>query len=224
MCPFLPRAPVSSTMLQKEAVRVDARACVVVYIFRSVYAVLPCVRASASSTYIYAARWIAYLLGRGRFIECGRRRSDSHVFTSRQFFHLAPLPSRTRTFDVPGPLAVWLFLPLSPFASLSSLLLSLSDQSVSSADIHSSCTRHEIRRDVLSRRLRSDCYREVVNGRMAIRIDVAKYLIHDLKTSMFEQFLNGFKIAQISLNIFKNNILEASKTLRILKYYHDYVI
>lgn len=100
--------------------------------------------------HIYAVWWTAYLLGRGRFIECGRRRSDSHVFTSRQFFHLAPLPSRTRTFDVPGPLAVWLFLPLSPFASLSSLLLSLSDQSVSSTDIHSFCTRHEIRRDVLS--------------------------------------------------------------------------
>lgn len=122
--------------------------------------------------HIYAAQWTAYLLGRGRFIECGRRRSDSHVFTSRQFFHLAPLPSRTRTFDVPGPLAVWLFLPLSPFASLSSLLHSLSDQSVSSADVHSLCTRHEIRRDVLSRRMRSDCHREFASGRIyAIRID-----------------------------------------------------
>lgn len=99
------------------------QACVVVYIFRSVYAALLCVCASASSTYICAARRIAYLLGRGRFIECGRRRSDSHVFTSRQFFHLAPLPSRTRTFDVPGPLAVvWPFLPLSPFASHPSAL------------------------------------------------------------------------------------------------------
>lgn len=165
-CPF-PHALVSSTMLQKEAVRVDARVCVVVYIFRSVYAVLPCVCASASSTYICAAQWTAYLLGRGRFIECGRRRSDSHVFTSRQFFHFAPLPSRTRTFDVPGPLAVWLFLPLSPFASLSSLLFSLSDQSVSSTDIHSSCTRHEIRSDVSSR-LRSDCCHEFVSGRMDV--------------------------------------------------------
>lgn len=123
VCPF-PHAPVSSTMLQKEAVRVDARACVVVYIFRSVYTVLSCVCASASSTYICAARWIAYLLGRGRFIECGRRRSDSHVFTSRQFFHFAPLPSRTRTFDVPGRLAVWLFLPLFPFESLISSVFS----------------------------------------------------------------------------------------------------
>jgi len=121
VCPF-PHAAVSSTMLQKEAIRVDVRFCVVVYIFRSVYAGLPCICASASSTYICGTVDRVYLLGRGRFIECGRRRSDSHVFTSRQFFHLAPLPSRTRTFDVPGPLAVWLFLPLSPFASLSSAL------------------------------------------------------------------------------------------------------
>lgn len=176
-CPF-PHAAVSSTMLQKEAVRVDARSCVVVYIFRSVYVVLPCVCASASSTYICGTvDRVSLMLVRGRFIECGRRRSDSHVFTSRQFFHLAPLPSRTRTFDVPGPLAVWLFLPLSPFASLSSLLHSLSDQSVSSADVHSFCTRHEIRRDVLSRRTRSDCHREFVSGRIyAIRIDNISFI------------------------------------------------
>lgn len=118
-------APVSFTMLRKETVRVDMNMCVyvcvrvvVAYIFRA------CVCASAPF-HIYVARWTAYLLGRGRFIECGRRRSDSHVFTSRQFFHFAPLPSRTRTFDVSGPPAVWLFLPVSPFAILSSLLYPL---------------------------------------------------------------------------------------------------
>lgn len=41
------------------------------------------------------------LLGRGRFIECGRRRSDSHVFTSRQFFHLAPFASENTNFHRP---------------------------------------------------------------------------------------------------------------------------
>lgn len=122
------RAPVSFTMLRKETARVDMNVCV--YSDR-VYFSRVCV---CTPFHIYAARWTAYLLGRGRFIECGRRRSDSHVFTSRQFFHLAPLPSRTRTFDVSGPPAVWLFLPVSSLAILSSLFipsLSLSDRLIS---------------------------------------------------------------------------------------------
>lgn len=118
------RAPVSFIMLRKETARVDMNVCVYMYSDR-VYFSRVCV---CTPFHIYAARWTAYLLGRGRFIECGRRRSDSHVFTSRQFFHLAPLPSRTRTFDVSGPPAVWLFLPVS---SLAILLVSLYTLSIS---------------------------------------------------------------------------------------------
>lgn len=103
-CPFLvlpfpsPCCERKPFELTRTCVRMCVRTCIaIVYVFRA--------RVFVTSFHIYAVRWTAYLLGRGRFIECGRRRSDSHVFTSRQFFHLAPLPSRTRALDVSGPTA-----------------------------------------------------------------------------------------------------------------------
>ena len=78
--------------------------------------------------HVYAAQWTAYLLDRGHFIECGRQRSDSHVFTSRQFFHLAPLPSRTRTSTFRDRWPSGYFCPLSLFSEF--LLYILSFESV----------------------------------------------------------------------------------------------
>jgi len=155
VCPF-PQVPISSTMLQKEAewTRDPVWSC----IFFARYTLFSRMFARVLPLHIYAAQWTAYLLDRGRFIECGRQRSDSHVFTSRQFFHLAPLPSRTRTSTFRDRWPSGSYFCSSLFSASFSLMLFLSDQSVSSTDIHSSCTRHEIRRDVLSRRLQSDCH------------------------------------------------------------------
>lgn len=148
VCPF-PQVPISSTMLQKEAVRVDARSCVVVYIFRSVYTILPYVCASASSTYICGTVDRVSLRSRSFYWVWTAEKRFS-CFYIEAIFPSRPVAFKNTDFDVPRSLAVWLlFLLLSLFSASFSLMLFLSDQSVSSTDIHSSCTRHEIRRDVL---------------------------------------------------------------------------
>ena len=115
VCPF-PQVPISSTMLQKEAVRVDARSCVVVYIFRSVYTILPYVCASASSTYICGTVDRVSLRSRSFYWVWTAEKRFS-CFYIEAIFPSRPVAFKNTDFDVPRSLAVWLlFLLLSLFS------------------------------------------------------------------------------------------------------------